>query len=333
MFAQHPKSLALGQIIDNTRASSTCLRAVVEIFWSLHDAQSRRFGCPRLPLAAAAQARTVWILSGTAADVNVVNLHRAGQRLLARDQKTEGMTHTPCGRLADPDRLGQPNRGDAFVRLQDEPKPREPNAERQLGGMQRGARGNGELRAALAARALIEARARLPALITPGQRDRLPKSACWTDPAAWPDHSFHEPTTLILVRKRFNHVTDGRNLRQARARIVGHRVLPADHQAHHGQVQGRVQGDCCLWLIKATYAKGCPRRRFWRSGGLIRRILVRFRYGMPLYCVQSWRAIDIGRNVSISAGVLHAANGGSNAGDNIACNTRIGRRLSLSGRV
>src|SRR5271165_447176 len=251
MFAQHPKSLALGQIIDNTRASSTCLRAVVEIFWSLHDAQSRRFGCPRLPLAAAAQARTVWILSGTAADVNVVNLHRAGQRLLARDQKTEGMTHTPCGRLADPDRLGQPNRGDAFVRLQDEPKPREPNAERQLGGMQRGARGNGELRAALAARALIEARARLPALITPGQRDRLPKSACWTDPAAWPDHSFHEPTTLILVRKRFNHVTDGRNLRQARARIVGHRVLPADHQAHHGQVQGRVQGGCCLWLIKA----------------------------------------------------------------------------------
>lgn len=63
-----------------------------------------------------------------------------------------------------------------------------------------------------------------------------------------------------------------------------------------------------------TYAKECPRRRFWRSGGLIWRIPVLFRYGMPLCCVQSWRAIDIGRHVLISAGVLHATNGGLQRG-------------------
>ena len=161
MLTHYLKSRALGQVIDNTGTSSTRLRAVVETFWSLHGGQSRRFGCPRLPFATATQARTVGILARTAADVNVINLHRAGHRLLARDQKTKSMTHAPCGRLADPDRLGQSNRGDALVRLQDEPKPSEPNAEGQLGGMQRGARGDGELQAALTARALIEARAGL----------------------------------------------------------------------------------------------------------------------------------------------------------------------------
>jgi len=42
--------------------------------------------------------------------------------------------------------------------------------------MQRGARGDGELKAALAVRALIEVRARLASNITPGQCDRLSKT-------------------------------------------------------------------------------------------------------------------------------------------------------------
>jgi hypothetical protein len=102
MFAQNPKSLALGQIVDNTGASSTSLRAVVEIIWSLHDGQRGRFGCSRLPLVAATQAWTVWILARATADVNLINLHRACQRLLARDQKTECMTTTGTAGLGGP---------------------------------------------------------------------------------------------------------------------------------------------------------------------------------------------------------------------------------------
>ena len=157
MFAQNPKSLTLGQIVDNTGASSTRLRAVFEIFGSLHDGQSRRLGCPWLPFAAATQARTVPVLARATADVNVINLHRACQRLLARHQKAESVTHAPSGRLADPDRLGQSNRGDALIRLQNKPKPGEPHTKRQLGGMQRRLSGDGELVATRTARALIEA--------------------------------------------------------------------------------------------------------------------------------------------------------------------------------
>ena len=48
------------------------------------------------------------------------------------------------------------------------------------------------------------------------------------------------------------------------------------------------------------------------------------RYEPPVCCVQSLRAIRIARNVAIWIGVLHAANRGSNEGDDFACNTRRG---------
>src|SRR5947209_19403212 len=43
---------------------------------------------------------------------------------------------------------------------------------------------------------------------------------------------------------------------------------------------------------------------------------------MAVYCVQSSRAISSARRIAVQPGVLHAANQGSKAGDDIACNPR-----------
>ena len=56
---------------------------------------------------------------------------------------------------------------------------------------------------------------------------------------------------------------------------------------------------------------------------LTRRLSVRSRHEQPVCCVQSWRAMYIARNRYRGPAVLHAANRGSNAGDDIACNTSI----------
>jgi hypothetical protein len=49
--------------------------------------------------------------------------------------------------------------------------------------------------------------------------------------------------------------------------------------------------------------------------------LFRPRRELAVYCVQSWRATRIGRDVVAAADVLHATNRGPNAGVHFACNT------------
>jgi len=49
--------------------------------------------------------------------------------------------------------------------------------------------------------------------------------------------------------------------------------------------------------------------------------LFRPRRELAVFCVQSWRATGIGRDVVAAAGVLHATNRGPNAGVHFACNT------------
>jgi hypothetical protein len=56
--------------------------------------------------------------------------------------------------------------------------------------------------------------------------------------------------------------------------------------------------------------------------GMNRLILLRSGDELAIYCVQSWRTIDIGRNDAARTYVLHAINTGSNAGDDFASNTR-----------
>jgi hypothetical protein len=49
--------------------------------------------------------------------------------------------------------------------------------------------------------------------------------------------------------------------------------------------------------------------------------LVRIRYRLPVYCVQSWRTSRNRRDAAAAVGVLHAANRGPDAADDFACNT------------
>lgn len=68
--------------------------------------------------------------------------------------------------------------------------------------------------------------------------------------------------------------------------------------------------------------------------GLNRLILLRSGDELAVYCVQSWRAINIGRNDAARTYVLHAINRGANAGDDFACNTSsrsYRRRTGLDG--
>lgn len=60
-----------------------------------------------------------------------------------------------------------------------------------------------------------------------------------------------------------------------------------------------------------------------------RRIPFRSIHELPVCCVQSWRPRRNAWNSGTVTGVLHAANGGSNAGDHIACNTNRTTRGGL----
>jgi len=61
--------------------------------------------------------------------------------------------------------------------------------------------------------------------------------------------------------------------------------------------------------------------------GWKRLIPFRLRSELAIYCVQSWNARRNGRDIAAEAGVLHAANGGFNAGGDTACNTSVSAYL------
>ena len=85
------------------------------------------------------------------------------------------------------------------------------------------------------------------------------------------------------------------------------------------------------------HARAGRERRFCRFSELHRPCPGRCEYGYAVCCVQAWRAIDIGRDSAVRAGVLHAMNRDANAGDDFACNTSSGDgtfcRTGLDGRV
>jgi hypothetical protein len=53
----------------------------------------------------------------------------------------------------------------------------------------------------------------------------------------------------------------------------------------------------------------------------VARLSARSRHELPFCCLQSWHARRNGRHVAAQPDVLHAANQGPNAGDDIASNT------------
>jgi hypothetical protein len=83
--------------------------------------------------------------------------------------------------------------------------------------------------------------------------------------------------------------------------------------------------DCPAWGGRPARVKTHGKKRehgqhsydFGRERGY----LVRLRDGLPVCCVQSWRAIWLARSIGYRDGVLHAINWGANAGDDFACNT------------
>ena len=80
-----------------------------------------------------------------------------------------------------------------------------------------------------------------------------------------------------------------------------------------------------------VHGKDRPQKVILRISGSNRAFPIRYRHRRPVYCVQSWRATLIGRHIVAQHGVLHAANRGPNAGDDIACNTGIPAYLVSSG--
>jgi hypothetical protein len=86
----------------------------------------------------------------------MVNLDCAVQHVLARYHKTQRMTD-PLGRgLTYTERLGETNRGQAFVRLQQQPHRLEPYAQGKFRGVQGRMRCHRELEPAITTGALIE---------------------------------------------------------------------------------------------------------------------------------------------------------------------------------
>jgi len=87
----------------------------------------------RLTLAAASWRRSIGLLLWPSAEIELVDFDRAAERRLARQHQPQVVTHPPSRWPTYADRLGQPHRGEAFVRLQDQPQSLEPRAMRESG--------------------------------------------------------------------------------------------------------------------------------------------------------------------------------------------------------
>lgn len=106
MLAQHPAGFAFGQVGHDPGPGSTGRGALAGIRWPLHDGENRRLQGPWLAFASAPQVRAVGVPAWAAADIELVHLDRAVERILARYQQPESVAHAPGRRLADADRLG-----------------------------------------------------------------------------------------------------------------------------------------------------------------------------------------------------------------------------------
>jgi hypothetical protein len=108
VLAQHPARLTLREIVDDPSCGFAGKCAF--ICRPLHDGENGRLRGPWLTFASPAQTRTVGILSGRIADIELVHLDGAVELILAGDEQAQSVAHEPGGWLADPDRLGQASR-------------------------------------------------------------------------------------------------------------------------------------------------------------------------------------------------------------------------------
>lgn len=69
------------------------------------------------------------MLSGASTEMEVVDLHRAGEHVFPRHHEPQCMSHPPGRRLASAKGLGEPHRGQALIRLQQQPHGFQPDTQ------------------------------------------------------------------------------------------------------------------------------------------------------------------------------------------------------------
>jgi hypothetical protein len=69
--------------------------------------------------------------------MEMVDLNRAVEHVFPRHHQPQCVTHPPGRRLAHAKDLGEPDRGQALVRLEHQPHGFQPNTQGQLGRVQR----------------------------------------------------------------------------------------------------------------------------------------------------------------------------------------------------
>ncbi len=89
--------------------------------WTFDHTQGQALRRPGLPLASAPGLRAIAILRRCATDVEFIGLNDTAELVLVGQHEPDRVVEPPGGGLADPQHLGQTDRGDALVRLQDQP--------------------------------------------------------------------------------------------------------------------------------------------------------------------------------------------------------------------
>jgi hypothetical protein len=100
----------------------------------------------------------------------------------------------------------------------------------------------------------MEAGACSPTDVAPHGNSRAPVATCRTHATRRPHHRFQQSATAILVLKRLDHVADRRDPRRNFANAAGHGRLPDATGVIIAESPQKYKA-CCLWLIKASYAK------------------------------------------------------------------------------
>lgn len=149
--------------------------------------------------------------------------------------------------------LGEPYRGQALIRLLQQPHGLQPDTQGKLRGVQRRVCRHRELEPAIAAGTLIKTRLGAPlAGIAAGKRKRAFVSAGGADPAIRPHHAFQQPTAMLLIPEGHDHLFNGPDAGKRGKHRFRHShpfaACPKNPMKHRIQ-----QGDCCLWLIKPSY--------------------------------------------------------------------------------
>ena len=145
---ENPIGFGLRKVLNHCGPNLARSRADAHIRRPLHGHECRCFQGFRLTFTSTAGWRIVRIPPRLAADIEAVDFDHTIKGMLASDHQTQGVAHTPGGRLANAEGLCQANGGNPLVRLQHQPEAGEPSPQREFRRVQRCAGCDGELKPA-----------------------------------------------------------------------------------------------------------------------------------------------------------------------------------------